>query len=84
MHYRLWKLLGGRWPLETPIHALHAEVPGIEGINFPDVCPEQPHKSTIFCTQHLAVALNKGYLTDLKGFLAFCGSKPDNGMFALN
>ena len=60
-----------------------AKVPGIEGVNFPDVCPEQPHKSTIFCAEHLAVALNKGYPTDLKGFLAFCGSNPDNGMFAL-
>ena len=44
------------------------------GVNAPDVCTEQPHNnSSTFCDYHAKVATEKGYPTDLRGFLKFCG-----------
>ena len=43
-------------------------------MNAPDVCTEQPHNNTsAFCDYHAKVATEKGYPTDLRGFLKFCG-----------
>ncbi len=49
-------------------------VPGLRGVNYPNVCPEQPSGMAIFCQQHLALAEELGYPTDIRAFLKFCGA----------
>ena len=51
---------------------IKATVPGLKGITFPDVCPEQPKGNSVFCPAHLQVAQERQYLTDLRGFLKYC------------
>lgn len=64
----------GNWKICFPhcMFPVKASVPGLKGITFPDVCPEQPKVNSIFCQAHLQVAQERQYPTDLRGFLKYC------------
>lgn len=50
-------------------------IPGLEGVNAPDVCCNQPETNKIaFCHMHKELALQKGIPTDIKGFIKYCGT----------
>ena len=75
--FRVWLCMAvdGNWKLCFPhrMFPVKAAVPGLKGITFPDVCPQQPKGNSVFCPAHLQVAKQRHYPTDLRGFLEFCG-----------
>ena len=49
-------------------------VPGLPGLNYPDVCQNQPLTSKhAFCEYHNSLAIDKKIPTDIKGFIHYCG-----------
>jgi len=53
-------------------------VPGLPGINYPDVCQNQPlTPKHAFCKGHHTTAIEKKILTDVKGFIQYCGGKAE-------
>ena len=55
----------GNWKLAFPIcmFPVKTSVPGLAGVNYPDVCTSQPVGSRAFCAHHLHVAQERGYPT---------------------
>ena len=68
--------IDGNWKICFPhcMFPVHTALPGVPGLNLPNVCPEQPHGRTVFCPSHLELAKERGYKTDLRGFVAQCGA----------
>ena len=50
-----------------------ASLPNFPGVNFPNVCTEEPAGNSAFCAYHLRLAKDRGYPTDVRGFLSYCG-----------
>ena len=66
----------GNWKLTFP----HCMFPvktsiGLPGVNFPDVCPQQPKGNHAFCSHHMVIAESRKYPTSVKEFLHYCGAK---------
>ena len=59
-----------------PVRACH---PGMQGLNVPNVCPEQPSGSTIFCEEHCLLAEQRGHPLHVKEFLQYCGASQTAG-----
>lgn len=46
-------------------------VPGLAGVNYPDVCTNQPVGNKAFCAHHMKVAKERGYHTSVRDFRRF-------------
>ena len=71
--------MDGNWKLTFPhcMFPIQTIVPGLSGVNYPDVCQNQPMTSKhAFCKVHYEVAIEKKIPTDIKGFVQYCGGKP--------
>ena len=56
------------------MYPVRMRIPGLEGVNIPDVCCNQPETSNVaFCKIHRQLAIQKEIPTDIKGFIKFCG-----------
>ena len=67
--------IDGNWKLIFPhcMYPVKMKIPGLEGINTPDVCFNQPEASnTPFCSTHKRLAMQKQIPTDMKGFMKYC------------
>lgn len=42
------------------------------GLNYADVCPNQPDGNKAFCLEHVESAKTAGYPTEVKQFIKFC------------
>lgn len=67
--------IDGNWKLTFPhcMFPVTARLPGIPSLNFPDVCTEQLMPKSAFCPNHTEMAAAKGYPTNIKEFLKYCG-----------
>ena len=69
--------MDGNWKLRFPhcMFPVKAEVCGIENINYPSVCTEQPsNPRSAFCDRHCEEAKKKGIPTGLRDFVYnYCG-----------
>ena len=63
-----WKLTFPHcmFPVKSSIH--------IPGLNFADICPNQPVGNQAFCEEHLALAIEAGYPMKVPEFIRFCGA----------
>ncbi len=44
-------------------------IPGMRGVNFPNVCTNQPLGRSAFCREHHSIALAKEFPTDIRKVL---------------
>ena len=76
--------MDGNWKLTFPhcMYPIETTVPGLPGINYPDVCENQPVSSKhAFCSMHHKVATEKKVPTDIQGFIRYCGGKAKLGIY---
>ena len=72
---KCWSM-DGNWKLMFPhcMYPVETIVPGLPGLNYPDVCQNQPLTSKhAFCKHHHAIASEMKIPTDVKGFIQYCG-----------
>ena len=58
---------------------VHVSQPGMQGLNAPSVCPEEPVGNTIFCKEHSSIAKQRGYPLHVREFLRYCGASQTAG-----
>lgn len=74
--------MDGNWKLTFPhcMYPVETVVPGLPGVNYPDVCQGQPISSKhAFCSQHHEVAIKAEVPTDIHGFIHYCGGQAKIG-----
>ena len=57
--------------LHTSQFPVVTTVPGLAGVNYPDVCTNQPVRNKAFCAKHMKVAKERGYHTSVRDFRRF-------------
>ena len=62
---------------------VHVSQPGMQGLHAPNVCPEEPTGTTIFCKEHSSLAQERGYPMHVKEFLHYCGASQTAGKLLL-
>ena len=76
--------MDGNWKLTFPqcMYPIETIIPGLAGINYPDVCQGLPITSKhAFCNAHHEVATEKKVPTDVRGFIDYCGGKVKFGTY---
>ena len=54
------------------MYPVRMKIPGLEGVNTPDVCCNQPEaNNTSFCNTHKQLAIQNQIPTDIKSFIKF-------------